>query len=84
MATLNSALRRLDRTRTIAPATVPNPEKVKAAAAEIRQSWSPRQRRRRAELARYLLFERLLAGMAEAPRARHSSLRITPKSRLSH
>ena len=42
--------------------TIPSPAKVRAAAAEIRKSWSPRQRRRRAQLARSMLKQQFAAG----------------------
>jgi hypothetical protein len=44
----------------LAPATIPSPEKVRAAAAAIRRTWTPRERQRRAELGRHLLYKRLL------------------------
>ncbi len=80
MATLQSTLRKLDRERQRVSRTVPSPERVRATAAAIRRSWTPSQRRRRAELARYLLFERLLAGMLDASDAGRAGSRPTPKS----
>jgi len=38
----------------------PSPEKVHAVAAEIRQNWSPHERRYRAFLARYFLLRQLI------------------------
>ncbi len=54
-------------------ATIPNPEQVLAAAAEIRRHWSPRERRRRAEIA-----HRMLAGHWFAPRADVAQRAILP------
>ena len=63
---------------------IPSPAKVQATAAEIRGSWTPRQRRRRAQLARSMLRQQLLA---EAPSMRpvegDSHGRLTPKFPLS-
>jgi hypothetical protein len=42
------------------PAIIPSPAKVQARAAKIRQSWTPQQRRRRAQVARYVLLEQLI------------------------
>ena len=42
------------RHRLQASDTIPSPEKVRDVAAEIRESWTPRERRRRALLARYM------------------------------
>jgi hypothetical protein len=50
------------------PSTIPSPAKVRAAAEEIRSSWTPIQRRRRAELARYLLWHQVLSGSQPDPR----------------
>jgi hypothetical protein len=41
---------------------VPSPQEVRAMAAEIRQSWSPRERHRRALLARWAALGQLLGG----------------------
>jgi hypothetical protein len=41
---------------------IPSPEEVRDKAAEIRESWTPRQRRSRAILARYLVLRQLVAG----------------------
>ena len=41
--------------------TIPSPAKVRATAAEIRDTWTPHQRRRRAQVARYMLLQQLLA-----------------------
>jgi len=41
---------------------IPSPEEVRDKAAEIRESWTPRQRRCRAILARYLVLRQLVAG----------------------
>jgi hypothetical protein len=43
------------------PETIPSPEKVRATAAVIRRSWSPRTRRHRAKLARSMLVEQFFA-----------------------
>jgi len=40
---------------------IPSPAKVQASAEEIRRQWTPQQRRRRAQVARYLLLQQLLA-----------------------
>jgi hypothetical protein len=45
----------------ISVATIPSPAKVQATAAEIRETWTPHQRRRRAQVARYMLLQQLLA-----------------------
>jgi hypothetical protein len=42
------------------PATIPSPALVRSAAEEIRQSWTPRQRRLRAQVAQYILWSQLL------------------------
>jgi hypothetical protein len=54
-----------------AAATIPSPAKVQATAAEIRDTWTPHQRRRRAQVARYMLLHQLLAP-AQASRQRES------------
>jgi len=41
--------------------SIPSPEQVRQMAAQIRQSWSPRQRRHRALLARHMLWRQLSA-----------------------
>lgn len=41
---------------------IPSPEKVRAMASDIRRAWSPRERRRRALLARYLILRQFAAG----------------------
>ena len=43
------------------PEAIPSPEKVRATAAVIRRSWSPRTRRHRAQLARSILVEQFFA-----------------------
>lgn len=40
--------------------TVPSPKKVRAMAAEIRKSWTPSERRRRAMLARTAVWRQLI------------------------
>lgn len=45
------------------PEIIPNPEKVKATAAVIRSSWSPRTRIHRAKLARSMLVGRFFAAL---------------------
>jgi hypothetical protein len=42
--------------------SVPSPEQVRAMAAEIRKSWSPSERRRRAALARFAVLRELIGG----------------------
>jgi hypothetical protein len=42
--------------------SLPSPEEVQAMAAEIRKSWTPRERQRRAQLARWAAWGQLLAG----------------------
>jgi hypothetical protein len=44
-----------------ASATIPSPELVRDMAAEIRDSWTPRERRRRAHLARTMMLRQLIA-----------------------
>jgi hypothetical protein len=46
--------------RLTASKTTPSPEQVRDMAAEIRESWTPRQRRHRALLARYLVLRQLI------------------------
>jgi hypothetical protein len=41
---------------------IPSPAKVRARAAKIRRGWTKTQRRRRAQLARYLVWRQLLGG----------------------
>jgi hypothetical protein len=55
--------RRPSKTRrpTDVAATIPSPAKVQATAAEIREAWTPHQRRRRATVARYMLLQQRLA-----------------------
>lgn len=48
------------------PATIPNPERVAAAAAEVRSTWSEPKRARRARLARVLLLKALIAALAQS------------------
>jgi hypothetical protein len=43
--------------------SIPNPANVRARAAEIRRGWTPSQRRHRAQLARYMVWRKLLGGM---------------------
>ena len=66
------------------PQAIPSPAKVQATAAEIRRSWTPRQRRRRAQAARYMRWQQLLA---EAPLMRpvegDPGCRLTPNFPLS-
>jgi hypothetical protein len=45
------------------PETIPNTEQVRAAAAAIRSTWSPRTRQVRARLARTLLFRHLVLAL---------------------
>jgi hypothetical protein len=40
--------------------TIPNPEAVRRLAAEIRRSWPPRERRRRAQLAQQMFLWELI------------------------
>ena len=47
--------------RLRAAATIPGPELVRDMAAEIRESWTPRERRRRAYLARTVMLRQLIA-----------------------
>ena len=62
MATDAQALRACDALeRQDERQAIPSPAKVQATAAEIRESWTPRQRRRRAQLARSMLRQQLLA-----------------------
>jgi hypothetical protein len=42
-------------------ATIPSPELVRDMAAEIRESWTPRERRRRSHLARSMMLRQLIA-----------------------
>jgi hypothetical protein len=39
------------------PATIPSPAQVQATAAAIRRNWTPKQRRRRAQLACSMLWQ---------------------------
>jgi hypothetical protein len=52
--------KRLDRKSELN--AIPSPEKVRAMACDIRRTWSPRERRRRALLARYLILRQFIAG----------------------
>jgi len=63
-------------------ATIPNPAKVRATAAEIRRGWSTGERRRRAEIARSMFMGHLVADLFDPPR--HACLTLTPKSRPWH
>lgn len=42
------------------PSTIPSPAQVRATADAIRKSWTPRQRRQRAQLARSMTLAQLL------------------------
>jgi hypothetical protein len=53
--------RRIASSRSAALTTIPSPEQVRTAAAEIRQGWSPRVRQQRAILARYMMLWQLAA-----------------------
>jgi hypothetical protein len=67
------------------PATIPSPAQVRAAAAEIRKSWTPHQRRRRAKLARYLLWRQVLVGTpADRPPTTDGPQGVTPKCSPRH
>jgi len=61
----------------LGPDTIPSPAKVRAAAAAIRRTWTPRERQWRAELGRHLLYKRLLW---EFYAAAQSTRRARPKS----
>lgn len=41
--------------------SIPTPARVRAVAAEIRRSWTPRERHRRALLARYFIWQAIAA-----------------------
>ena len=58
------------------PITIPTPAKVRAEAAEIRKSWSPRERLRRAELARRLLLAQWITAGDDS--SRRALLQLTP------
>jgi hypothetical protein len=60
-------------------ATIPNPAKVRATAAEIRRGWSTQERRRRAEIARSMCLARFVANLFDSPRP--LGLSIRPRSR---
>ena len=70
MPTLRSNLHTIDLRTTDAEcrgellSVIPNPQQVRATAAEIRRSWTPRERRRRAQLARSMFIEALLVTLA--------------------
>ena len=63
-------------------ATIPNPAKVRATAAEIRRGWSTRERRRRAEIARSMCLGHLVTDLFDSPRA--ACLPLRPRSRSWH
>jgi hypothetical protein len=48
------------------PATIPNPQRVVAAAAEVRSAWTAAKRARRARLAKVLLLKALIAAIAQS------------------
>lgn len=81
MAVNVNALRQSDAPlQADAPTVIPSPAKVQAKAAEIRNAWSPRQRRRRAKVARYMLLQQLLTGFDPvAAVADQQPLRLTPR-----
>ena len=80
MAARAHALCELDALEREQPPAIPSPAKVQATAAEIRRSWTPRQRRRRAQVARYMLLQQLLARVRTMPRADpEPGFRVTPK-----
>jgi hypothetical protein len=67
------------------PHTIPNPEQVRAAAAAIRRTWSPRTRHARARLARTLLLRHLVAALFQPlePTALPASSEVaTPRRRI--
>lgn len=81
MAAAAQALGKLDaRQLPDGLATIPSPAKVRAIAAEIRQSWTPRERRRRAQAARYMLVQQLVAGAGMiGPADRDAGFQLTPR-----
>jgi hypothetical protein len=58
MATPANALRQIDATEPEGPLAIPTPASVRARAAEIRRGWSKSQKRRRAQLAQYLVWRK--------------------------
>lgn len=67
MATRTYGLCDLDSLKWDAPWRIPSPAMVRATAAEIRRSWTPRQRRRRAQVAHYILLQQLLVRLRSTP-----------------
>ena len=81
MAAVAQALGKLDaRQLPDGLATIPSPAKVRAIAAEIRQSWTPRERCRRAQAARYMLLQQLIArARLIGPADRDAEFQLTPR-----
>jgi hypothetical protein len=69
---------------TIPGSEYPGPEQVRAAAAAIRRTWSPRTRHARARLARTLLFRHLVLALFQPlePAALPVSPAATPRRRI--
>lgn len=80
MAAPPYGLRDADALEAEDPRAIPSPAQVQAIAAEIRRSWTPRQRRRRAREARFMLLRQLLARVERMPRAdSERDVRVTPR-----
>lgn len=71
--------------QTESPTVIPTPANVRARAAEIRSSWSPRQKRRRAKAARNMLLHQLLVEAEpvrpadDEPSGVEATLPLTPR-----
>jgi hypothetical protein len=59
-------------------ASIPNPAKVRATAAEIRRGWSIQERRRRAEIARSMCLAQFVDDLFDAPQP--PPLKVRPRS----
>jgi hypothetical protein len=64
------------------PATIPNPAKVEATAAQIRRAWSPRTRRYRAQLARRMLHAYFLDALFGPLEPVRVPVTLTPRRRI--
>jgi hypothetical protein len=64
------------------PATIPNPAKVEATAAQIRRAWSPRTKRYRAQLARRMLQTCFLIAMSGPFEPARVPVPFTPRRRI--